>query len=283
MLEKTDLAEKANYYIGNTPLKEVLKKLPKENVIYAFSQRHKTMIAKNILHEIGLTHIDIGNAYTFDKEMLALFARKLSYEQGELYFMLKYFFHAFSGHSTIDLNNSYDRKIYHALKEVKTSSAAKSVDIMTHEQLYDKLAEQDIMPYTSIFFFDQDRRYDSHIKREQKPFDLYYLLQVTDSYIYKDSLLTPGKESLWLPLHTQLVIFLGIRQTEVAGLLKDVSNTSVEMDNGVIGNTYFYKTSLLISQINETFAALSGRVNDNDYTIMHDKRKKFISIISTSC
>lgn len=59
-LSAESFTDKGNYYIGNNSLKDTLKKLPKENVIFAFSQRHKTYIAKNILHEIGLTHIDTG-------------------------------------------------------------------------------------------------------------------------------------------------------------------------------------------------------------------------------
>ncbi|MBP6910243.1 hypothetical protein KBC03_01445 [Patescibacteria group bacterium] len=59
-LDKDEFADKGKYFIGDKSLKSVLKALPKENVMYVFSQRHKTQLAKNLLHEIGLTHIDIG-------------------------------------------------------------------------------------------------------------------------------------------------------------------------------------------------------------------------------
>lgn len=91
--------------------------LPKENVIFAFSQRNKIQIAKNLLHEIGLTQVDTGVQHTFDANLLHLFFQKKQKDQGELYFGIKYFYHAYMNHSTIDLNNMYDRKIYHALKE----------------------------------------------------------------------------------------------------------------------------------------------------------------------
>jgi|GEM_PF-251074 len=244
-MKNEDFADKGKYFIGNAPLKEVLKKLPKENVIYAFSQRHKTQIAKQQLHEIGLTHIDTGVHYVFDTKLLKLFFQKKPLDDQELFFAIKYFYHAYSGHSTIDLNNAYDWKIYHALKEKDAKNAPKSAELLTHEQLYEKMRDQEIMPYTTVFFFDQDRRYDSHMKREQKPFDLYSLLQVTDSLIYRDRLISPAKESPRQKLHTKLVIFIGIRQTEIAGLMKDVSNSMVEVDS-IVDNTYFYKTNLLL-------------------------------------
>lgn len=151
----------------------------------------------------------------FDKKLLSLFFHKKKFDEQELFFAIKYYFHAFSEHSTIDLNSPADWKIYHALKEKKSKGETKSAEILTHEQLYEKLREQDIMPYTNIFFFDQDWRYDTHMKWEQKPFDLYTLLQITESLIYRDQLLST-KESAWTPLHTKLVIFIGIWQTEVA-------------------------------------------------------------------
>lgn len=120
-----------------------------------------------------------------------MFFHKQEMEQGELYFALKYFFHIHSGHSSMDLNSMYDRKIYHALKDQEVKSTEKPVELLSHEQLYEKMLSQDIMPFTTIFFFDQDRWYDTHMKWEQKPFDLHLLLQITDSLIYRDNLLHP--------------------------------------------------------------------------------------------
>lgn len=282
LISKENLPDKGKYYIGNSTLKEVLIKLPKENVIYAFSQRHKTQIAKQLLHDIGLTHIDTGVHHTFDKRLLTLFFQKNNHDEQELYFALKYYFHAFSEHSTIDLNSTYDRKIYHALKEKLSGNWTRSAELLTHEQLYEKMRDQDIMPYTSIFFFDQDRWYDTHMKWEQKPFDLHTLLQITDSLIYRDNLTTPGKTSIRTELHTKLVIFIGIRQTEVAVLMKDVSNSMVEIDN-IPENTYFYKTNLIISQISALITSLETHTDTDDYTIVKDKRQRFIAIISWSC
>lgn len=157
----------------------------------------------------------MGFSYVFNKELLTLFFRKESFDEGETYFVLKYFFHVISCHSSIDLNNYIDWKIYHALKEKNQQTKQKSVEIMTHDYLYEKLREQEIMPYTTIFFFDQDWWYDTHMKWEQKTYDLHALLQMTDSLIYKDQLLSPQRTSLWLTVHTKLVIFIGIWQTEV--------------------------------------------------------------------
>lgn len=139
-----------------------------------------------------------------------------------------------------------------------------------------------IMPYTTIFFFDQDRRYDTHMKWEQKPFDLHTLLQITDSLIYRDKLLQPSHISPREAIHNTLVIFIGIWQTEIAGLLKDVSNSAVEVDN-MLENTYFYKCKLLLEQMSQTFADLENKVEADDYRIFMEKRERFISIISASC
>lgn len=51
-MQNQDFADKSNYFIGNSSLKEILRTLPKENVIYSFSQRHKGVIAKNLLHDL---------------------------------------------------------------------------------------------------------------------------------------------------------------------------------------------------------------------------------------
>lgn len=281
-MSKESFTDKSKHYIGNTPLKEVLKKLPKENVIFSFSQRNKIHIAKNLLHEIGLTQVDTGVHHTFDTDLLGLFFKKKQKDQQELYFAIKYFYHAFMGHGNIDLNNMYDRKIYHALKENDINNGIKPVELLTHEQLYEKMRAQEIIPYTTIFFFDQDRWYDTHMKREQKPFDLHSLLQITDSLIYRDKLLHPSKTSPWEAIHTKLVIFIGVRQTEIAGLLKDVSNSTVEVDN-MLENTYFYKCKLLLNQMSETFNSLEKNVESEDYRVFIEKRNRFIHIISNSC
>lgn len=126
---------------------------------------------------------------------------------------------------------------------------------MTHDYLYEKLRDQEIMPYTTIFFFDQDRWYDTHMKWEQKPFDLHLLLQITDSLIYKNNLLQPTQISPRSALHTKLVIFIGIWQTEVGDLMKDVSNNTVEVDN-IPNNTYFYKSNLLRQQIEDMLSSI---------------------------
>ncbi len=281
-LDKGSLPDKWNFFIGNNPLKEVLKKLPKDNVIFAFSQRHKVNIARQLLHDMWLNHVETWSPYIFDKDLLSLFFQKTHFDEQELYFALKYFFHATSEHSSIDLTSQYDRKIYHALKEKNTVKNSKAIELITHEQLYEKVRDQEIMPFTSIFFFDQDRRYDTHMKWEQKPFDLYLLLQITDSLIYKHKLIAPQKSSLWEELHTKLVIFIGVRQTEVAGLLKDVSNSSVDIDN-IIDNTYFYKVSLLIAQISELISSLEDKTDSDEHKIIHEKWERFMTIISSRC
>lgn len=144
------------------------------------------------------------------------------------------------------------------------------------------MRDQSIMPYTTIFFFDQDRWYDTHMKWQQKPFDMHALLQITDSLIYRDTLVYPEKDSVWEPLHTKLVITIGVRQTEVAKLLKDVSNSAVEVD-ALIGNTYFYKTSLLIEQINELLISIEVHADPSDYRVVKEKWEKFMSIITNRC
>ena len=61
--------------------------------------------------------------------------------------------------------------------------------------------------------------------------------------------------------------------------MKDVSNSIVEVDN-IPENTYFYKTNLLITQINALLHQLETDTDSDDYNIVHDKRKRFIEIIS---
>lgn len=69
-LTTDSFTDKARHFTGDRSLKEACKILPKENVIYAFSQRHKIQIAKNVLHELGLTHIETGNQHLFDAKLL---------------------------------------------------------------------------------------------------------------------------------------------------------------------------------------------------------------------
>lgn len=144
------------------------------------------------------------------------------------------------------------------------------------------MRNHEIMPYTTIFFFDQDWRYDTHMKRSQKPFDLHLLLQITDSLLYRDQLLDSSKMSPRETLHTKLVIFLGIWQTEVANLLKDVSNSAVEVDN-IADNTYFYKINLLLPQITELIHSLENNVSDEDREIVKEKRTIFTDLLNAPC
>lgn len=281
-IEKDSLANTEKLFVGHRSLKELCKMLPKENVIYAFSQRNKVQIAKNVLHELGLTHIDTGAQRAFNSKLLSLFFQKQSFNERETYFAIKYFFHAYREDGTIDLNNPYDRKIYHALKEITTKNAIKPVELLTHEMLYDKIRNHELMPYTTIFFFDQDRWYDTHMKRAQRAFDLHYILQITDSLIYRDQLISPDQSSLRETVHTKLVIFVGIWQTEVAALLKDVSNSTVEIDN-IADNTYFYKINLLIPQIDELLTQIATKASDDDLSLVQEKRATFKEILDAPC
>lgn len=214
--------------------------------------------------------------------MLTRFFAKNSFEQYELYFTLKYYYHALQGHSTIDLNAGGDRKIYHALKDRQAKAANRSCELLTHEQLYEKLDNQEVKADTSIIFFDLDWRYSSHSKFELKTFDLHSLLTIIDSFIYRHELAGSTGTSLRSKISSSLLIFIGVRQTEVIALLRDVKNDSVEVDN-FRRSSYFYKTNLLLDQISASLRALQEITDPSEYDLIHDRWERFISIISEGC
>lgn len=64
--------------------------------------------------------------------------------------------------------------------------------------------------------------------------------------------------------------------------MKDVSNNTVEVDR-VVDNTYFYKTSLLIKQINELLESLHDAAPQDEITLISEKWMRFMDIVSDRC
>ncbi|MDR2416035.1 MAG: hypothetical protein LBD75_05540 [Candidatus Peribacteria bacterium] len=118
-LDLHQLKNGERYYVGNTHFKDfLLSLLVHKKIILVFSTKPKLDIAKNILFEIGIKNIGFAREeQTISPELFQKFLNQPSFNQFELYFILKYCTHLFFGYGVLDLNSKGDYMVYNAIKD----------------------------------------------------------------------------------------------------------------------------------------------------------------------
>ena len=107
------------YLVNNVSLKSLLSSLSSnKKVIFAFSNKSKLDIAKNMLSDLWVKNLwFVKEEQTLNSERLQEFANKWSFTENEFYFLIKYFSHANQWLWVLDLNSKWDYEIYTAIKE----------------------------------------------------------------------------------------------------------------------------------------------------------------------
>jgi hypothetical protein len=175
------------YYIGNIDIKEFIRQTAgNRNCILAFQNIQKLDIAKKILADLGVKNIGFTKEeQTISEETFQGFLNKGIFSQEEFLFICKYLSHLQKGYGTLDLNNPSDYRIYHTIKDTR-SKKRYPIILSTHPGIYTMMEEENVFPDYEIFFFDVERRYKTYNYYLSRPCDLYYTLNLIESFMYKE-------------------------------------------------------------------------------------------------
>lgn len=174
------------FQVQDLELKKLLASLAtNKRTIFAFSNRSKLDIAKNLLNELGIKNLGfVKEEQTLNSEALQAFVKKNHFEESEFLFLLKYFSHLEQGLGVLDLNSKGDYEIYTALKDQR-SSVDYPVILATHGGLFSLLEQKDRYASYDVVFFDCEWRYKSYNFYLSRPYDLNYTLNYLDMLSYK--------------------------------------------------------------------------------------------------
>ncbi len=174
------------YLVNNISLKSLLSSLSSnKKVIFAFSNKSKLDIAKNMLSDLWVKNLwFVKEEQTLNSERLQEFANKWSFTENEFYFLIKYFSHANQWLWVLDLNSKWDYEIYTAIKEQR-DVVNYPVILATHGWLFSLLEQWEKYEWYRIVFFDVEWRYKSYNTYKSRSYDLNYTLNYMDMLSYK--------------------------------------------------------------------------------------------------
>ena len=174
------------YLVNNISLKSLLSSLScNKKVIFAFSNKSKLDIVKNILSDLWIKNLwFVKEEQTLNHEKLEEFVNKWRFTENEFFFLLKYFSHAEQGLWVLDLNSKWDFEIYTALKEQR-DVVNYPVILATHWGLFSLLEQGEKYDWYRIVFFDVEWWYKSYNTYQSRSYDLNYTLNYLDMLSYK--------------------------------------------------------------------------------------------------
>lgn len=286
-IDTDNLENQKKYYIGNIPIKELLTTLAtNKNIILAFNNIQKLDIAKGILHNLGIKNIGFTkeeqsiHAETFEK-----FLNKKEYIQEECFFIIKYLSHLKKGLGVLHLNSPYDYKIYYYIKDTRNQYKYPII-LTTHHGLFTSMQEnEETYKDYDICFFDTEQRYKSYNFFMSSPIDLYYILNILESFIYQktidNQLQEKNIESNTLQEFTNLFqTFIGVVFMESKKLFINTEATMLSHDP-IREHGDFYQTTLLRKQIIEQLPNLKDTLSETNYLTL-EKHIKHIHKIQNN-
>lgn len=275
------------YYVGNTDFKNFLiSLLVHKKIILAFSTKPKLDIAKNILFEMGIKNIWFAREeQTISPELFQKFLNQPSFNQFELYFILKYCTHLFFGYGVLDLNSKGDYMVYNAIKDER-QTVKYPIVLTTHHWLYSLLEkEEQLYEDFDIVFFDVEWRYKNYNTYLSRKCDLYYTQNFIDMLLYKykdTSLMKEGKGShdMLQEFDTFFTTFLGILRTETKKLFIGRAEEQLQI-NPIINNPDFRQTNLLLPKLKDFEQPLHSVLHPQDFHTLWKQIEHFLAICET--
>jgi hypothetical protein len=170
--------------------------LANKKIILVFSSKPKLDIAKNLFNDMGIKNIGFAREeQTISSELFSEFLNKPTFNQIELYFILKYCSHLYYGYGVLDLNSKGDYMVYNVIKDERQVVKYPLV-LTTHQGLYAVLDKQDhTYADFDVVFFDLERRYRNYNQYLSRTCDLYYIQNFIDMLLYKYQLIEEVKKS----------------------------------------------------------------------------------------
>ncbi len=276
------------FYLGNIAFKEFLLSLvSRKKSLLVFSSKPKLDIAKNLLIENGIKNIGFAKEeQAISEELFSQFLNKPSFNQSELYFLLKYCSHLYQGYGILDLNAKGDYLVYNFIKDSKKETKYPIV-LTTHSGLY-ALLDKDFEKYQEyeIFFFDLEWRYRNYNQYLSRTCDLYYIQNFVDMLLYKYELLTQFgqmKEEDFQEIKgfdAFFTMFLGVLRTETKKLFAGHDEDTISSDPIVI-RPDFYQTRLMLPKFEEWKIILEKILEKSDFQLLWKQLEHFFSLCNT--
>ena len=272
------------YRVWDIPFKELLSSLAcHKHSIFAFSNKSKLDIAKNLLNDLGIKNLwFVKEEQTLSRSALKKFANKGSFTGAEISFLLKYFSHLEQGLGILDLNSKEDYEIYTALKDTR-QEVDYPIILATHAGLFSILEQQEKYEEYQIFFFDSEWRYKSFNLYLSRPYDLNYTLNYLEMLEYKYRLITSYGEIEEKKL-TQLIefkqfftVFIGILGQETKKFFTHTEATQLTLEP-IKGNVAFYQTNKLLEKFADYEPQLREIITQQEFSSVWNQIEHMIKI-----
>ncbi|MCX6825480.1 MAG: 3'-5' exonuclease [candidate division SR1 bacterium] len=252
-----NLENQKKYYIGNIPIKEFLTNLASnKNIILAFQNIQKLDIAKAVLNDLGVKNIGFTKEdQTINQEQFQKFLNKGSFIEEETLFIIKYLSHLKRGLGILNLNNQSDYRIYYYIKDTRNLLKYPIV-LTTHHGLFAAMQDnEDMYKDYDICFFDTEQRYKSYNFFLSSPCDLYYTLNILESFVYQQKVDNQvlGIKNQFNELEefvNTFQIFIGILFNESKKLFIKTEATMVQHDP-IREHSDFHQSNLVRKQLME--------------------------------
>jgi DNA polymerase III epsilon subunit-like protein len=273
-IDTDSLENQKKYYIGNIAIKDMLTALAaNKNVILAFQNIQKLDIAKAVLNDIGIKNIGFTkedqmiNQDTFQK-----FVNKGTFSDEECMFIIKYVSHLKRWLGVLQLNSQSDYRIYYYIKDTRNQTKYPII-LTTHHGLFTSMQdEEETYKEYDICFFDTEQRYKSYNFFLSSPCDLYYTLNILESFLYKQKIdaqiqwITNQSKELQEFINT-FQVYIGILFGESSKLFIKTANTMIQHDP-IREHGDFYQSNLLRKQLLEKKEGLKDILSEEHYTTL---------------
>ena len=258
-IDFTDELYWKKYLVNNISLKSLLSSLTcNKKVIFAFSNKSKLDIVKNILSDLWIKNLwFVKEEQTLNHEKLEEFVNKWRFTENEFYFLVKYFSHAEQGLWVLDLNSKWDFEIYTALKEQR-DAVNYPVILATHWGLFSLLEQGERYDWYRIVFFDVEWWYKSYNTYQSRSYDLNYTLNYLDMLSYKFWLqyqlkkeeIIKDNRKVFEEFKQFFVMFMWILWQETKSFFTNTDATLQTLEP-ITWSLSFYQTNKLLSRFNE--------------------------------
>jgi len=274
-IDTDTLENQKKYYIGNMTIKDLLMALASnKNIILAFQNIQKLDIAKAVLNDMGVKNIGFTKEdQTINQEAFEKFLNKGIFSQEECLFVIKYLSHLKRGLGVLNLNNQSDYKIYYYIKDTRNQTKYPII-LTTHHGLFASM-EDDEGAYKDydICFFDTEQRYKTYNFYLSSPCDLYYTLNILESFIYQQEV---DGQITWVKNESsELQEFVNTFQVYIGVLFNDSTKLFIKTQANMIQHDPirehgdFYQSNLLWKQLLEKKEGLQKILSPENYEILN--------------
>lgn len=289
-IDTNDLENQKKYYIGNMGIKDLLTALAgNKNVMLVFQNIQKLDIAKTVLNDMWVKNIWFTKEdQTINQEQFQKFLNKGNFSQEEMFFIVKYVSHLKKWLGVLNLNGQSDYRIYYYIKDTR-NQVKYPIILTTHHGLFAAMQDnEDTYKDYDICFFDTEQRYKSYNFFLSSPCDLYYTLNILESFVYQKKV---DNEILWKEnisgeleeFVNNFQIFIWIVFSESTKLFIKTDRTMIQHDP-IRDHGDFYQTNLVRKQLLDKKDQLQNTLSKENFEILEKHithiQKVFDSVVN---